>query len=273
MTGYETIRFERREHIGTLTLARPAKRNAQSPRMWQELVRLGDELLADRELRCLVVTGDGPSFSAGIDLVEGMGGMMAEFAAQLATLPVDKNTLERGLRVARTFDWIPQLRCPSIAAVRGHALGAGLQLALACDFRIFTQNAQAGLTETHYGLLPDMGAIYRLPRIIGESRARELILLGTVIDAEEASQIGLANRVVDDDDLEAKIEELADQLVAQPPMAVSGARRAIDSVWRLSAQESLQVAVEEQARCLASNDFQEARRAAAAGRSPKWQGS
>ena len=268
MTAYQTIRYERSEHIGTLTLARPEKRNAQNPLMWQELAHLGAELLPDLTLRCLVVAGEGPSFSAGIDLVEGLAGMVAEWTERLS----DENTLKLGLAAAGTFSWIPRLSCPSVAAVRGHAYGAGLQLALACDFRVFAHGAKVGLTETRYGILPDMGATVRLPRIVGESRARELILLGEVIDAPEALRIGLANRVVDDREGESAAAELAARLAAQPPLAVRGARRAIDAAWYRNPDDSFRVAVEEQIRCLASDDFKEARQAMIEGRAPQWRG-
>jgi enoyl-CoA hydratase/carnithine racemase len=268
MSGYETIRYRRQADIGTLTLARPEKRNAQNPLMWQELARLGTELLRDETLRCLVVTGEGPVFSSGIDLVEGMAGMLAE----LAERPADERSLAEGLAAAGTFGWIPDLGCSSVAAVRGHAYGAGLQLALACDFRIFAAGTKVGLVETRFGLLPDMGATVRLPRIVGESRARELILLGDVIDAAEALRIGLANRVVDDQDLDAAGAELADRLAAQPPLAVRGARRAIDAAWYRGPEESIRLALEAQLRCLQSEDFKEARKAMAEGRAPRWQG-
>jgi enoyl-CoA hydratase/carnithine racemase len=268
MSGYQTIRYQREGDVGTLTLARPAKRNAQNPLMWQELARLGADLLPDETLRCLVVAGEGPAFSAGIDLVEGMGGLLADFAGQ----PADARTLDAGQAAAGTFGWIPQLGCPSVAAVRGHAYGAGLQLALACDFRIFAEGTKVGLLETRYGLLPDMGATVRLPRIIGESRARELILLGDIIDADEALRIGLANRVVPGDDLDAAAAGFAGRLAAQPPLALRGARRAIDAAWYRSPEESFRLALEEQVRCLRSDDFAEARQALAEGRSPHWRG-
>jgi enoyl-CoA hydratase/carnithine racemase len=268
MIAYQTIRYERSGHVGTVTLARPGKRNAQNPLMWQELARLGTELLADQTLRCLVVAGEGPSFSSGIDLVEGLAGMITELAGQVP----DENTLERGLAAAGTFGWIPRLSCPSVAAVRGHAYGAGLQLALACDFRVFGQGAQVGLTETRYGILPDMGATVRLPRIVGESRARELILLGEVIDAAEALRMGLANRVVDDREVESAAAELAARLAAQPPLAMQGARRAIDAAWYREPDDSFRVAVEEQIRCLTSDDFKEGLQAMSEGRVPQWRG-
>jgi enoyl-CoA hydratase/carnithine racemase len=268
VSDYETIRYQRQGDIGTLTLARPAKRNAQNPLMWQELARLGAALLPDQTLRCLVVTGEGPAFSAGIDLVEGMAGLLADAAGR----PSDEHTLEAGLAVVGTFSWISGLGCASIAAVRGHAYGAGLQLALACDFRIFAEGTKVGLTETRYGLLPDMGATVRLPRIVGESRARELILLGDVIDAAEALRIGLANRVVAGEDLDTAAAELAARVAAQPPLAVRGARRAIDAAWHRSPEESLTAALEEQIRCLKSEDFTEALQAMAERRSPQWRG-
>lgn len=268
MSGYQTIRYQRHGDIGTLTLARPGKRNAQNPLMWQELARLGAELLPDQTLRCLVVTGEGPTFSAGIDLVEGMAGMLADMAGR----PDDERTRAAGQAAAGTFGWIPGLGCASVAAVHGHAYGAGLQLALACDFRIFAEGTKVGLIETRYGILPDMGATVRLPRIVGESRARELILLGEVIDAEQALRIGLANRVVAGEDLDAAAAGLAARLAAQPPLAVRGARRAIDAAWYRSPEDSLEVALEEQLRCLKSEDFKEAGQAMAEGRSPQWRG-
>jgi enoyl-CoA hydratase/carnithine racemase len=117
-----------------------------------------------------------------------------------------------------------------------------------------------------------MGATVRLPRIIGEARARELILLGEIIDADEALRIGLANRVVPDHDLEAAAAEFAGRLAAQPPLAVRGARQAIDAAWHRGPQESHRVALEAQFRCLKSEDFKEARQAMAEGRPPHWQG-
>jgi enoyl-CoA hydratase/carnithine racemase len=258
MNAYQTIRYERRGDVGTLTLARPAKRNAQNPLMWQELAALGAELTPDESLRCLVVTGEGPAFSAGIDLVEGLGGMLVQLAAR----PPGEHRTAAGTEAAGTFSWIPYLGCSSVAAVRGHAYGAGLQLALACDFRIFAEGTKVGLLETRYGLLPDMGATVRLPRIVGESRARELILLGDVIDAAEAVRIGLANRVVPDEDLDAAAAELAGRLAAQPPLAVRGARRALDAAWYRGPEESFRE----------SDDFKEAIQAMAEGRKPEWQG-
>lgn len=268
MSDYRTIRYRRQDGIGTLTLARPAKRNAQNPQMWQELARLGTELLPDETLRCLVVAGEGSAFSAGIDLAEGMTGLLASWAGQAD----DEQAVAEGADAAGTFSWIPELGCASVAAVQGHAYGAGLQLALACDFRIFAQGTKVGLPETRFGLLPDMGATFRLPRLIGEARARELILLGESIDADEALRIGLASQVVPGNGLPAAVAEFARRLAAQPPLAVRGARQAMSAAWHSTPQESLRLALDAQLRCLRSEDFKEARQAMAEGRTPRWQG-
>ncbi len=117
-----------------------------------------------------------------------------------------------------------------------------------------------------------MGATIRLPRIIGEARARELILLGDAIDADEALRIGLASQVVPGPGLEAAAAKFAGRLAAQPPLAVRGARQAIDAAWHRAPREGLRVALEAQLRCLKSEDFKEARQAMAEGRPPRWQG-
>lgn len=236
--------------------------------MWAELSDLGSRLLADTSLRCLVIAGEGPSFSSGIDLVEGLAAILARFGKG----HLDDETRAAGLRAAGTFRWIPKLACPSVAAVQGHAYGAGLQLALSCDFRILTRGATVGLIETRFGIMPDMGATVRLPRIVGESRARELILLGDIIDSSEALRIGLANRVVDEADLAATVAGFAARLAAQPPLAIQGARRALDAAWYSDPDAAFQVAVDEQLRCLASEDVKEAGAAITEGHAPRWTG-
>ncbi len=200
-TEYETIRYTRRSHVGTLTLNRPAKLNALDPQMRTELNRLGAQLADDDTLRCLVVAGAGTSFSAGLDLAEAMTGTLAQFVDRD---PDDEETIRLGLDVAGVFEFIPKLPCPSVA---------------------------------------------------GESRARELILFGEIIDAAEAFRIGLANRVVTNNQFDSAVTEFADRLAAQSPMAVRGARAAIDAGWRLGPATSLRMAVAAQARCLASDEF------------------
>jgi len=265
---FSTVRFEQSDDgVGWLTLTRPEKRNAQSPTMWTELYELGKRLSTDDTLRGLVVRGEGKSFSAGIDLAEGLNGQLVEWAA----LPPEEVVPAVGT-VPWTFTWIRRLPCVTVAAVQGHAFGAGFQLALACDLRLFADNARVGLMENKFGLLPDMGATEWLPAIVGEGVARELILLGDVLTAEEAHRIGLANTVVPAAELAAATEKLARRIAALPPLAVAGAKRAVDLAVTATEADSKQAAVDGQVRCLTSADFQEARAAFAQGRPARFTG-
>ena len=238
MSDYQTIRYRRHGDIGTLTLARPAKRNAQNPLMWEELARLGAELVPDETLRCLVVTGEGPTFSAGIDLVEGMAGLLADTAEQ----PHDERLSRRG-----PWRWRGPLAGSPTSAAPASPPCAATPTVPACSWHWRATSASSrraprwACSRPAMGSCPDMGATVRLPRIVGESRARELILLGDIIDAAEALRIGLANRVVADGDLDAAAADLAGRLATQPPIAVRGARRAIDAAWHRGPEESHRV--------------------------------
>jgi enoyl-CoA hydratase len=262
----ETFLFDRRGPVAWLRLNRPAKLNAQTPLMWTELRELGQSLKADPELRCVVVTGEGRAFSSGIDLGEitsatGLAGATSTAADSLAAM------IRRG---QEAFTWLTEARFPSIAAVRGYALGAGLQLALACDLRIAARGATFGALEFRYGLLPDLGGTAWLPRVVGPAKAKELVFTAARIDADEALRIGLVNRVVEDAELDPEVAALAETLVAQPPLAVAGAKRAIDAFP--DEARSLQLAAEGQAVCIRSEDFVEAGRAFLEGRAPRYRG-
>ncbi|MGH9035163.1 MAG: enoyl-CoA hydratase/isomerase family protein, partial [Acidimicrobiia bacterium] len=169
------------------------------------------------------------------------------------------------------YSWLAEAPYPTIAAVRGYALGAGLQLALACDLRLVAPGTRLGLPEHRYGLLPDLGGLYWLPRVVGAAKAKELVWTGETIDAEEALRIGLANRLVRDDELEVEAAKLAEAIAAQPPIAVSGSKLAIDAAAGQSLPEGLREAAVGQARCIRSADFLEAISAFAAGRRPDYQ--
>src|SRR5205085_7983358 len=143
-------------------------------------------------------------------------------------------------------------------ALRGYALGGGLQLALACDLRIAARGTKLALPEHKYGILPDLGGTYWLPRIVGPAKAKELIFTAGTIDADEALSIGLVNRVVDDAELDAAVTALAERIAGQPPIAVRGAKRAIDKAAHQSLGEGLREAAVAQAGCIRSADFLEA---------------
>jgi enoyl-CoA hydratase/carnithine racemase len=156
------------------------------------------------------------------------------------------------------YTWLADAPYPTIAAMRGYALGGGLQLALACDLRIAARGTKLALPEHKYGILPDLGGTYWLPRIVGPAKAKELIFTAGTIDADEALRIGLVNRVVDDAELEAAATALAERIAGQPPIAVRRSKRAIDRAAQQSLGEGLREAAVGQAECIRSADFLEA---------------
>ena len=188
-----------------LVLRRPEVLNAMSIEVFEGLAAAADEVANLSEVRVLVVSGEGRSFSSGID-TSTFGTVADAPKAAIA-------------RAQAGFRKIAALPIPTLAAVRGHALGAGLQLALACDLRVMARDASVGLLEARYGLVPDLGGTQQLPRLVGPGRAKKMIWLAEGIDGEEAGRIGLAELVVEESDLDKVVDELAATLVAAPPLA------------------------------------------------------
>jgi enoyl-CoA hydratase/carnithine racemase len=274
MTDYETVELTRDGRIGWLRLNRPEKLNSFTIRMWQELRALGKELRDDPDLRALVVIGNGRAFSSGIDtsVFTGNSTDAIEAGADAGTRHRDP-TVDGILRTQEAYSWLEEARYPTIAAVRGFALGAGLQMALACDIRVFARGTSVGLLEHKYGILPDLGGTQRLPRVVGPGKAKELIWTAARIDADEAYRIGLCERLVDDDALESDVGALAAAIAAQPPLAVQGAKRAVEAAGRVPLAEGLVVEAEAQAVCLRSADMREAIQAFVEQRQPDYSGN
>ena len=274
MTAYESIQFERAGDVGWLRLDRPDRLNSFTIAMWRELRALGIELRDDPDLRAVVVVGNGRAFSSGIDttvFTEGSTDAI-EDGDDAGTRHSDP-TVDGILRTQEAFSWLEEARYPTIAAVHGYALGAGLQLALACDIRVFARGTQVGLLEHKYGILPDLGGTQRLPRVVGASKAKEIIWTAARIDAEESYRIGLCDRLVDEADLESEVTALAATIAAQPPMAVQGAKRAVDASDRLPVAEGLVFEAEQQRECLRSADMREAITALVEQRAPVYKGN
>lgn len=276
LPSYDALRFEPDGHVGRLVLDRPEKLNSFTIAMWGELRDLGSRLLKDPgDLRALIVVGEGRAFSSGIDTsVFAGGGAAAELAANAASMSTHDDPVLAGiLRAQDAYTWLEEAPFVTIAAVRGYALGAGLQLALACDIRVLARGTQVGLLELQYGILPDLGGTQRLPRLVGPARAKELILTRARIDAEEAERIGLAERVVSDEELEEVALELAETIASQPPVAVRGVKRAIAAAMSgASIRDGLLVEAEAQAECLRSDDVKEAIAAFIEQRPPVYRG-
>lgn len=213
---YKTLMYEKKENIGLLTINRPEKMNAISQELTAELSLLLDEIENDDELRVIVITGAGDkAFVAGADINE-----LVDRDARL------------GRRVSRErqeiFSRIENLHVPVIAAVNGYALGGGLELALACSIRICSEKAQFGAPEVKLGIIPGDGGTQRLPRLVGQGRAMEMIITGDFIDAQEAYRIGLVNKVFPPEKLKEEAMELAKKIASRPPLAVRYAKEAVN---------------------------------------------
>ncbi len=275
--SYDTLRYEPDGAVGRLVLNRPEKLNSFTIAMWGELRDLGSRLLQDPgELRALIVIGEGRAFSSGIDTsVFSDGGAAGDLAADAAPTATHADPMVAGILLAQeSFTWLEEAPFVTIAAVRGYALGAGLQLALACDIRVLARGTKVGLLELQYGILPDLGGTQRLPRLVGAGRAKQLILTRAKIDADEAERIGLAEQVVSDEELEGVALELAETIAAQPPIAVRGVKRAIAAAESgASVRDGLLVEAEGQAECLRSDDVKEAMAAFIEQRPPVYRGS
>jgi enoyl-CoA hydratase len=208
MSEYSNLQFDVQDGIATITVNRPDKLNALNEQTIRELADAVAEASRNGEVRGMIVTGSGQkAFVAGADI------------AELAKMgPVDGVEVSRlGQRVFRELELS---RKPVIAAVNGFALGGGCELALACHLRIASENAKFGLPEVKLGIIPGYGGTLRLPRIVGKGRALELVLTGEMIDAQEAHRIGLANRVVPQDQLIDEARKLMGTILRNGPVAL-----------------------------------------------------
>lgn len=269
----QAISYDRDGPVGWLRINRPDRLNAMTIEMWEELAKLGESLGDDASIRCLVVIGEGRAFSSGIDveyLLSGGGENLFSEAGKGAASAAESRSsggrmedklVSRITDLQEAYTWLADAPYPTIAAIRGYALGGGLQLALACDLRVAARGAKLAMPEHRYGLLPDLGGTYWLPRIVGPAKAKELIFTGETIDTDEALRIGLVNRLVEEADLETAVTALAEKIAGQPPIAVRGSKRAIDKASGQSLGEGLRDAAVGQAECIRSADFVEAMKA------------
>jgi len=203
--------------VATVTLCRPEVLNAQTPAMWTELDAISRKLPGD--VRVVIVEGEGRAFSAGLDLSVARGEGVFSLG-ELARLSPEE-CAQRIAGFQSGFTWLRSPSLVTIAAVRGHAIGAGFQLALNCDLRILADDARLSMAEVTLGLVPDLGGTKRLTELVGPARALEICLTGRRIAADEAERIGLATAVVPADQLDAAVSDLAAAVLAGPPGAVA----------------------------------------------------
>jgi enoyl-CoA hydratase/carnithine racemase len=227
------VRLDREGPVATVTLCRPEVLNAQTPAMWSVLREYGRQLTG--EIRVVVVRGEGRAFSAGLDLSmsstagasapggEATGGTAkgsdSGTVGALVALPPER-AQEEIARYQEAFSWLRRPDLVTIAAVQGHAIGAGFQLALACDLRVLADDAKLSMAEVTLGLVPDLGGTKRLVELVGYARALEICVTGRRVAAAEAERIGLANLVVAGADLDAAVRDLTAAVLAGPRDAV-----------------------------------------------------
>lgn len=232
---------EDRGPVRHVVLNRPEKRNAMS----QELLHaLGDALRAaagDEPVRCVVLRGEGPVFSAGVDLNE-----LASFAQQPHMLRPFRNVF---LECANLCETMPK---PVVCQIHRACVGGALEVALGADLRVASSDAQLGLPEVRFGIIPDVGGSSRLPAVVGLGRAKELIMTGRTIDAAEAQRIGLLNRVAEPHELEDATQALVDELLANSHVAVGRAKRVMDASARPALAHTLELEVAVQEYCVAA---------------------
>lgn len=248
--------------IGRITLHRPAERNAMTPLMGREIARAVEQLNGDDAVRVVVVTGSGKGFCSGADLrtlgAEAGSGEEAE-------------GLGGGENFYRAFLSVRDLRVPSIAAINGHAVGAGFCFSLAADLRVMHRDAKVGMTFVRLGIHPGMAATWNLPRLIGPSAAADLLYTGRLVGAEEALALGIANRIAGDD-FEAVVEGLASEIAAAAPLAVRGTKQTLRGSEHRTIEDALTREASVQAVTFTTEDAAEGIRAMREKRAPVFRG-
>ncbi len=243
--NYKTLLFEKKNKIAKITLNRPDKLNALNTLMMSELEECIKQIERDSGIRALIITGSGEkAFVAGADIKElkendrASGRQFAEFGSSV-------------------FARIEQMRIPVVAAINGYALGGGCELALCCHIRFASENAKLGQTELNLGLIPGYGGSQRLPRIVGKTKAMEMILSAKVVTAYEAESIGLVNAVFKQDELMEKTEEFIGNIISKGAVAVASAIECINASDELSLGSGLAFETKNFGEICGTADFKE----------------
>ncbi len=247
------------DHIATITLNRPDNRNSMTPEMLDAFALASERARADRELRCVVITGNGSCFSSGADF---------KSTLQRATGAPH----ERSYAMYEPFLSLLDIEVPIVGALNGHTVGGGFGLALVCDVRIGALDAKYGANFVRLGLAPGMAISYLLPRIIGLPRANELLLAGRLVDGREAERLGILSRAVPAGDVLTEAMQLAREIAAAAPLAVRETKAAIRRGLGLDVRAAARAESYAQAETIATDDAREGIAALLAKRDPVFTG-
>ncbi len=257
---YDSILIKKEEGIGWITLNRPHRLNTLTSEMIDEIHDALDGFEAEKEIKCIVITGAGDrAFSAGADVTA--------FTGLTPATAVDAS-----MKGQRLFTRLENFGKPVIASLNGYALGGGLELASACDFRLASENSELGQPETNLGLIPGWGGTQRLVRLVGLAKAKEMIMLGGRISAEEAARIGLVNRIVPKAKLTEETVALARKLADGPPIALKLAKEALNFGTQVPLDIGLRLEAEAFGIVLSTKDVMEGVSAFMSKRKPEFKG-
>lgn len=231
---------EDRGPVRHVVMNRPEKRNAMNQELLRALAGALRAAADDARVQCVVLRGEGPVFSAGVDLAE-----LSSFAGRPEVLRPFRTVF---LDCANVCETMPK---PVVCAIHRTCVGGALEVALGCDLRIASSDAQLGLPEVRFGIIPDVGGSTRLPAVVGLGRAKELIMTARLVGAEEAERIGLVNRVAAPEQLQQATDELVQELLANAPVAVGRAKRVIDASARPALAHTLEMEIAVQEFCAA----------------------
>ena len=246
---YNTLLYEKVDGIGTVTINRPDSLNALNSEVYTELTQLFEEIESDDDVQVVILTGSGEkAFVAGSDVVE----MAPQNSIEIRSF-VEK--------ARRASDRIYTLGKPVIAAINGYALGGGCELAMCCDLRIASENARFGQPEINVGVIPGAGGTQRLSRLIGMTRAKELLYTGDMIDADTALNMGLVNKIVPLDSLMTEANALAKKLLTKSGRILALAKTAVTSGASMSLADALDYEAQCFSLCFATEDQKEGMKA------------
>ncbi len=271
----EVLSIERKGAVGTLWLDRPDKRNAMSPPMWKGFPEALAALLEDGETRAIVLAGKGKSFCVGLDLMMFQSGGDESLADPLSGAQANLRQLEITREIQRCISAIAEVPVPVICAIHSHCLGAGVDIATACDVRLASKDAIFSVRETKIGIVADVGTLQRLPKLISAGHVAELAYTGKDIDAARALQIGLVNDVYEDFDATYEAAfTMAMEIAANAPLAVRGTKFVLSQSEDLTTEQSLLLnGIWTMITTLNSNDLKEAMSAFVQKRPPTFSGS
>ena len=258
--NFENILVEQSNGLATITINRPKKLNALNKATIEELHNAFKNLENDATIKTIIITGSGDkAFVAGADISE-----FAHFSVEEGGILAKKGQ-------ETLFDFVDNLSTPVIAAVNGFALGGGLELAMACHFRVASDNAKMGLPEVSLGVIPGYGGTQRLPQLVGKGKAMELIMTAGMITADEAKEYGLVNHVTSQDELLPLAEKIASKIMRNSSVAISAAIKAVNANFK-DGINGFETEITEFGNCFGTEDFKEGTSAFLEKRKPEFPG-